>query len=241
MPASFNTLLATSPTASPTPWGAGLSVTSTAPLLPVTRNRRAVPLGPRADDRLSVAASGRLQFRLHGVKLLRDLLADVGASDPVLRGQHLGAVGDRHAGIEQALQRREESAPPGRALPADVEDGLLQAFRGRASTREETGQVGGRQVPGPGGPAVLLEIDRLGGREDLVPRGVRDDELDDRLVQRLPHDDPRLAAPEELRAHTIVRPALPPPTERDAVVRTLLLFHFGASLSAPAARNCCSI
>src|SRR5437016_12332697 len=40
MPASFNTLLATSPTASPTPWGAGLSVTSTDPLLPVTRNGR---------------------------------------------------------------------------------------------------------------------------------------------------------------------------------------------------------
>src|SRR5205814_8690523 len=40
MPASFNTLLATSPTARPTPWGAGFSVTCTDALLPVTREGR---------------------------------------------------------------------------------------------------------------------------------------------------------------------------------------------------------
>src|SRR5438093_4868989 len=100
------------------------------------------------------------------------------------------------------------------------------------------GQVRGREVARARGPPAVLQLEGLRGRDDPVPRGVRHDELHDRLVERLPDDDPGLPAAEELRPRAIVRAAFAATAERDAVMGSLL--HFGASLITPAARNCWS-
>ena len=180
-----------------------------------------------------------LQLRLHGVELLRHVRADVGASDPVLRGQDVGAVGDRDARVDETLERREQAAALRGSLHADVEHRFLDALRGRLLAGEESREVRRREVAGAGGPAVVLELERLRRRDHAVSRGIRGHELHDRLVERLPHDGPRLLASEELRADPVVGAAFPPSAERHAVVRTLARHAF-ASFSAPEARSCCS-
>src|SRR6266571_26803 len=189
-------------------------------------------------DPRAAAASGRLQLRLHGVELRRDRLPDVCAANSLLRWQHVRAVRDRDARVEQALQGGEETAAFRGPLQPQVEDRRRHALRGRPLAGQVSGQVCRWKVARARGPTALLQLERLRGRDDPVPAGVRDDELDDRLVERLPDHDARLAAPKELRPRPVVRAAFAPPSERDAVMGSL--FHFGASLITPAARNCWS-
>src|SRR2546425_4714169 len=171
-------------------------------------------------------------------ELRRDRLPDVRAADPLLRRQHVRAMRDRHAGVQQTLERGEETAAFRGPLEPQVEDRRRHALRGRPLAGQISGQVRRPEVAGARGPPSLLQLDRLGRRDDPVPAGVRDDELDDRLVERLPNHHARLPAPKELRPRPVVRAAFAPPSERDAVMGSL--FHFGASLITPAARNCWS-
>src|SRR5207247_1844580 len=91
---------------------------------------------------------------------------------------------------------------------------------------EESREVRRREVAGAGGPAVVLELERLRRRDHAVSRGIRGHELHDRLVERLPHDGPRLLASEELRADPVVGAPFPPSAERHTVVRTLARHAF---------------
>src|SRR5437762_1510630 len=126
---------------------------------------------------------------------------------------------------------------------------MASARRGRGSLPSGHGrtpggprdnrQVGRGQVPCPRGPTMLLELGRLGGREHAVSRRLRDDQLHDHLPQRFADHRPRLPAPEELRSHPVIGPALPPSAEGHPIVRTL--GHFATpSRRTPAARNCWS-
>src|SRR5439155_1338084 len=150
-----------------------------------------------------------------------------------LRQQDVDDLGlpDGPAGLDRV--------PATRNLPADVEDRFLQALRGSPAAREIAGQIGRGQIPGPRGPTMLLELERLGGREHTVSGRLRDDQLHDCLPQRLSDHRPRLPAPEELRSYAVIGPALPPTTEGYPVVRTLC--HLATpSRRTPAARNCWS-
>src|SRR6266571_4225161 len=172
-------------------------------------------------------------------RIARDVLADVRPADAILRWQDVRAVRHRQARIDEALQRREQATAFRGPLRPQVEDGFRHAFRRCLLPREISREVRGREIPGPRGPTVVLEFHRLRSRKDAVPRGLDRDELNDRLIEGLAHDRARLLASKELRTRAVVRAALPPSAERDAVVRTLT-GHFFASFIAPAARICCS-
>src|SRR5205823_12356932 len=118
--------------------------------------------------RPSAAASGGLQLRLDRVEQLPDLVSDVRAANPLLRGQYVRAVGHGDARIEEALEGREQLPALRGPLHSEVKDRLFKAFRGGATTRQEPGQVGGRKIAGARGPTVLLELTGLRGREHLV-------------------------------------------------------------------------
>src|SRR5438552_11112985 len=187
--------------------------------------------GPPAGGRPSAAASGRLQFLLHGVEELTQLGPDVCSADALLRRQHVWAMRNRHPGIEEALEGGKEPASRRWPLPAEVEDRFLQAMGGRPAARGISGQVGRGQAPCPRGPTMLLELGRLGGREHAVSRRLRDDQLHDHLSQRFADHRPRLPASEELRSHPVIGPALPPSAEGHPIVRTL--GHFATPSRRP--------
>src|SRR2546428_635980 len=117
-----------------------------------------------------------------------------------------------------------------------VEDGLGHAFGGRALPGKIAGQVGGRQIARARGPPALLQLEGLRGRDDPISRGVRNDELHDRLVESLPDDDAGLPAPKQLRPARRARRACGARREGRGVGGSLLLF--GPSLIAPPARIC---
>src|SRR5436190_1826559 len=93
---------------------------------------------------------------------------------------------------ERSRSGRAARASRRRPLPADVEDRFLQAVRGSPAAREIAGQVGRGQIPRPRGPTMLLELERLRGREHAVSGRLRDDQLHDRLPQRLSDHRPGL-------------------------------------------------